>query len=232
MLIVITGASKGIGFELVKQLAADPKNLVIAVSRNTGTLAKLVKEKNTHSVLPLKADITNSLQRKKIHQVIRSLNLPLNVLINNAGEIVNKPFEKISEKEIRSVYTTNVFAPFSLIQTLLPLFDKKVRSHIVNISSMGGVQGSTKFAGLSAYSSSKSALGGLTECLAEELKDKNIFVNALAIGAVQTEMLARAFPGYKAPLNATEMAEFIAGFALTGQKYFNGKIIPVSSSTP
>ncbi|HOZ88387.1 MAG TPA: SDR family oxidoreductase [Bacteroidia bacterium] len=232
MLIVITGASKGIGFELVKQLAADPKNLVIAVSRNTSSLTKLVKEKNTHSVLPLKADITSSLQRKKIYQVIRSLNLPLNVLINNAGEIVNKPFEKISEKEIRSVYTTNVFAPFSLIQTLLPLFDKKVRSHIVNISSMGGVQGSSKFAGLSAYSSSKSALGGLTECLAEELKEKNIFVNALAIGAVQTEMLARAFPGYQAPLKAVEMAEFIAGFALTGQKYFNGKIIPVSSSTP
>ncbi|MES2679996.1 MAG: SDR family oxidoreductase [Bacteroidota bacterium] len=232
MLIVITGASKGIGFELVKQLASDPKNLVIAVSRNISSLTKLVKEKNTHSVLPLKADITNSLQRKKIYQVIHSLNLPLDVLINNAGEIVNKPFEKISEKEIKSVYNTNVFAPFALIQSLLPLFNKKVRSHIVNISSMGGVQGSSKFAGLSAYSSSKSALGGLTECLAEELKDKNIFVNALAIGAVQTEMLGRAFPGYKAPLKAAEMAAFISGFALTGQKYFNGKIIPVSSSTP
>ena len=97
---------------------------------------------------------------------------------------------------------------------------------------MGGFQGSTKFAGLSAYSSSKSALSGLTECLAEELKDRNIAVNCLALGAVQTEMLGKAFPGYKAPLSAAKMAEFICEFALTGQLFFNGKIIPVSSTTP
>jgi NAD(P)-dependent dehydrogenase (short-subunit alcohol dehydrogenase family) len=97
---------------------------------------------------------------------------------------------------------------------------------------MGGFQGSAKFKGLSAYSSSKSALAGLTECLAEELKEKNIAVNCLAIGAVQTEMLNKAFPGYQAPLKANEMAAFISEFAVNGHKYFNGKIIPVSSSTP
>jgi NAD(P)-dependent dehydrogenase (short-subunit alcohol dehydrogenase family) len=97
---------------------------------------------------------------------------------------------------------------------------------------MGGVQGSSKFPGLSAYSSSKSALSGLTECLAEELKTKNIAVNCLALGAVQTEMLAKAFPGYKAPVTPSQMAEFICDFALKGQHFFNGKIIPVSSSTP
>jgi NAD(P)-dependent dehydrogenase (short-subunit alcohol dehydrogenase family) len=109
---------------------------------------------------------------------------------------------------------------------------KKNKAHIVNISSMGGFQGTSKFPGLSAYSSSKAALSGLTECLAEELKDKNIAVNCLAIGAVQTEMLAKAFPGYKAPLSAKQMAEFICNFSLTGHLYFNGKIIPVSSTTP
>jgi len=231
MLILITGASKGIGFELVNQFSKDPANLVIAVSRNTNALNKLVKDKNTHSVLPLKADITKAAQQKKIYQTIKSLNLPLDILVNNAGEIVNKPFEKITEKDLRSVYNTNVFAPFTLIQTLLPLLNKK-HSHIVNIGSMGGFQGSSRFPGLSAYSSSKSALSGLTECLAEELKPKNISVNCLALGAVQTEMLSRAFPGYKAPLKAVQMAEFICNFALTGQNYFNGKIIPVSSTTP
>jgi 3-oxoacyl-[acyl-carrier protein] reductase len=232
MLILITGASKGIGYELAKQLSQQPGNLIIAVSRNINSLLKLVREKNTHALLPLKADITKPLQRKKIYDTIRSLDLSVNILINNAGEIVNKPFEKISEKEIQSVYTTNVFAPFSLIQILLPLFDKKTRTHIVNISSMGGFQGSAKFKGLSAYSSSKSALAGLTECLAEEFKEKNIAVNCLAIGAVQTEMLNKAFPGYQAPLKANEMAAFISEFAVNGHKYFNGKIIPVSSSTP
>ena len=232
MLILVTGASKGIGFEMVKRFSKNPNTLVIAVSRNTDSLTKLVKQKNTTSILPLKADITKESDQKKISHTIKSLDLGLDILINNAGQIVNKPFEKISTKELQSVYNTNVFAPFTLIQTLLPLLNKKNKSHIVNISSMGGFQGSAKFAGLSAYSSSKSALSGLTECLAEELKDRNIAVNCLALGAVQTEMLGKAFPGYKAPLSAAKMAEFICEFALTGQLFFNGKIIPVSSTTP
>ncbi len=232
MLILITGASKGIGFEMVKHFAKDPHNLIIAVSRNIEPLTKLVKQQNTTSILPLKADITSPLQQKKIYQTIKSLNLNLDVLINNAGQIINKPFEKITAKELQAVYATNVFAPFSLIQILLPLFHKKNKSHIVNISSMGGFQGSAKFPGLSAYSSSKTALSGLTECLAEEFKTKNIAVNCLALGAVQTEMLSKAFPGYKAPLQAKQMAEYVCEFALTGQNYFNGKIIPVSSTTP
>jgi len=232
MLILITGASKGIGFEMVNRLSKDSNNLIIAVSRNTDSLNKLVKTKNTHSVLPLKADVTKLSDQKKILKTIKTLGLKLDVLVNNAGHIVNKPFEKITEKELHEVYATNVFGPFRLIQTLLPVMSAKNRSHIVNIGSMGGFQGSSKFPGLSAYSSSKTALSGLTECLAEEFKSKNIAVNCLALGAVQTEMLSRAFPGYKAPLKALQMAEFICHFAITGQNYFNGKIIPVSSSTP
>ncbi|MEO6304862.1 MAG: SDR family oxidoreductase [Bacteroidia bacterium] len=232
MIVLITGASKGIGFEMVKQLSEDQNTLVIAVSRNLEPLTKFVNQKNTHTVLPVKADITKATDQKKIVKTLKTLGLKIDILINNAGEIVNKPFEKITAKELQSVYTTNVFGPFTLIQTLLPFFNKKNKTHIVNISSMGGFQGSSKFPGLSAYSSSKSALSGLTECLAEELKPKNISVNCLAIGAVQTEMLAKAFPGYKAPLKANEMAKFICNFALTGHSYFNGKIIPVSSTTP
>lgn len=232
MIILITGASKGIGFEMVKRFSESPNTLVIAVSRNLDSLTKFVNQKNTHAVLPIKADITSVADQKKIIKTIKALGLKIDVLINNAGEIVNKPFEKITAKELQSVYTTNVFGPFTLIQTLLPFFNKKTKTHIVNISSMGGFQGSAKFPGLSAYSSSKAALSGLTECLAEELKSKNISVNCLAIGAVQTEMLSKAFPGYKAPLKANQMAEFICNFALTGHTYFNGKIIPVSSTTP
>jgi 3-oxoacyl-[acyl-carrier protein] reductase len=232
MTILVTGTSKGIGFEMIKLFSQNPNTLVIAVSRNIEPITKLVNQKNTHSILPVKADITNAADQKKILKTLKALNLKVDILINNAGQIVNKPFEKITAKELQSVYTTNVFGPFTLIQSLLPYFNKKNKTHVVNISSMGGFQGSSKFPGLSAYSSSKSALSGLTECLAEELKPKNISVNCLAIGAVQTEMLGKAFPGYKAPLKANQMAEFICNFALTGHNYFNGKIIPVSSSTP
>ena len=232
MLVVITGASRGIGFEMVKFLAKKPENLILAISRNTTSLEKLITEKKLHSVLPVKADITKGADQKKIVTTIKKLGLPLDVLINNAGELINKPFGKISFNELQSVYTTNVFAPFLLIQQVLPLMNLKTRSHIVNIGSMGGYQGSAKFAGLSAYTSSKFALAGLTECLAEEFKHENISVNCLAIGSVQTEMLSKAFPGYKAPMKPKEMAEFICNFATTGQRYFNGKILPVSATTP
>jgi len=105
-------------------------------------------------------------------------------------------------------------------------------SHIVNISSMGGFQGSAKYAGLSYYSASKAALACLTECLANEFKEYGISMNCLALGSVQTEMFEEAFPGYKAPVDVKQMAEFISGFALTGHKFFNGKILPVAVGNP
>jgi 3-oxoacyl-[acyl-carrier protein] reductase len=230
MLIVLTGASRGIGFEMVKRFSERPGTLVIAVSRNLTSLRNLVDAGQTHSVLPVKADITDAKQVRGLLRTITNLELPVDILINNAGEIVNKPFLKISAPELRKVYETNVLAPFRLVQQLLPRMHSP--GHIVNISSMGGVQGSSKFSGLSAYSSSKGALCTLTECLAEELKNTGIHVNCLALGAVQTEMLSHAFPGYRAPLESHHMAEYICDFAINGHKYFNGKIIPVSSTTP
>lgn len=230
MFIVITGASRGIGLEIVKQLAADDDNIVLAVSRSNKALNSLKKERA--NVLVLSGDITSSSTQKNILATAKKHAKHIDILIHNAGNIVNKPFEKIRAEELKNVYNVNVFAPFLLTQTLMPLMGKKSRTHVINISSMGGVQGSSKFPGLSAYSSSKAALAGLTECLAEELKEKNIAVNCLALGAVQTEMLGKAFPGYKAPLSPKQMANFIIDFSLTGHQYFNGKIIPVSSTTP
>lgn len=230
MNIVVTGASRGIGYELVKLFAAGKENTVFAVSRNADKLQALVAASPNHNVYPVVADIAVEAGRKQLTDHLHGNTL--DILVNNAGALVNKPFEQISAGELEYMYRVNVFAPFLLTQQLLPLMGKKEKSHVVNISSMGGFQGSVKFAGLSGYSSSKAAVAGLTECLAEELKDKNIAVNCLAIGAVQTEMLAEAFPGYQAPLNPVQMAEFIRDFAMNGKNYFNGKILPVSLSTP
>jgi NAD(P)-dependent dehydrogenase (short-subunit alcohol dehydrogenase family) len=154
----------------------------------------------------------------------------VDVLINNAGSLVNKPFMEISSSEFEAVFQVNVFAVATLIRLILPLMNQK--GHVVNISSMGGVQGSAKFPGLSAYSSSKGALVILTELLAEEFKESGPSFNALALGAVQTEMLEEAFPGYQAPLSAAQMAEYIIDFALKGHQFYNGKVLPISSSTP
>jgi 3-oxoacyl-[acyl-carrier protein] reductase len=232
MLVLVTGCSKGIGYEIVKKFCANLSVHVVAVSRNISSLNNLIKKNGLNNLTIVKADLTTEKGRRSVLNAVKVRRKPLNILINNAGSLVNKPFQKISEKELQQVYSTNVFAPFLLIQSLLPSMQSIQRPHIVNIGSMGGMQGSAKFAGLSAYSSSKAALCNLTECLAEELKEKNISVNCLALGAVQTEMLSKAFPGYKAPISASEMAEFVVQFAQSGHHYFNGKILPVSSTTP
>ena len=231
MLVIISGASKGIGFELVKKFA-DTNMLVLAVSRNTKAIQAYIKRYEVANVLAVTSDISTQKGINSLVKLCKQLNKPVSILINNAGALVNKPFKKITAKDLTQIYKTNVFAPFLLTQALLPYIGKKGRTHIINIGSIGGVQGSVKFPGLSAYSSSKGALSILTECMAEEFKGTSISVNCLALGAVQTEMLAKAFPGYKAPMKPNEMAEFIRYFALNGHEYFNGKILPVSISTP
>jgi NAD(P)-dependent dehydrogenase (short-subunit alcohol dehydrogenase family) len=228
--ILITGASSGVGYQTALQLA-EKGHAVIALARNAKLLNQLSNASNgkiislPHDLSQLNFDgLLTFLKEKTVSKI--------DVLINNAGQLVNKPFENISKEDLQTAYNTNVFAPYLLIQSLLPLLKNSNNPHVINISSVGGIQGSVKFSGLSAYSSSKGALSILTECLAEEFKEINIKVNCLALGAVNTEMLAKAFPGYNAPLSASEMGNYVTWFAENGHQYFNGKIIPVALSTP
>ena len=229
--ILITGAGNGIGYETALLLSNEPETTVIALSRNQESLQRL-KQQSKGNIIPMVCDLETCDFKTIIeHEAIKNQSC-LDILIHNAGKLVNKPFENISEEELKACYQVNVFAPYLLTQALLPLLKKSEKAHIVHISSVGGIQGSVKFAGLSAYSSSKGALSILTECLAEEFSQSNIKINCLALGAVQTEMLSNAFPGYNAPLTAIEMGRYVARFALDGNTYFNGKIIPVALSTP
>ncbi len=223
--IVITGTSRGIGYEMVK-LFAEKGHKVLALSRND----KPVSELNLDNVTTFSCDISKAEDLEKVSAFSDAKWEKVDVLINNAGALINKPFEEISAEEFQKIYSTNVFGVIGLTQKLLPFMKKD--SHVVNISTMGGVQGSVKFPGLSAYSSSKAAVITLTELLAEEYKENGPSFNVLALGAVQTEMLEEAFPGLEVPLSAKEMAEYIANFSLTGHKFYNGKLLQVSNSTP
>lgn len=227
MNIIITGASRGIGFETA-QLFLKNGHTVFCLTRNTESL-EAIENKNLYVIA---TDLTYPGSIENAVSIIKSKVNCIDVVINNAGSIVNKPFETIDYKELEIVYKVNVFAPFYLLQQTSSLLGRHSKAHVVNISSMGGFQGASKFPGLSAYSSSKAAITGLTECLAEEFKNKNISVNCLALGAVQTEMLEEAFPGYQAPIKPEQMAEYIYEFSLKGHQFFNGKILPVSSTTP
>ncbi len=223
--IIITGASRGIGFELAQLFAKNNCN-VLAISRNTTSIEKL-KLKN---ISTLSVDLSDDKEIRKIVSYVKRNWKKVDILINNAGKLVNKPFYKTTTKDFMDVYKVNVFAVAELTRKMIPFFSKG--SHVVNVSSMGGIQGSAKFPGLSAYSSSKGAVITLTELLAEEYKNSGISFNVLALGAVQTEMLAEAFPDFKAPVSALEMAIYIHNFALTGNQFYNGKVLQVSSTTP
>jgi short-subunit dehydrogenase len=223
--VIITGTSRGIGYELVS-LFSKAGYSVLALSRNTNPVSKL----NDKNITTLKFDLNIPADYENVEIYINKHWKQVDVLINNAGSILNKPFSKTTIEDFKNVYNTNVFGVAELTKLVIPFMPSN--GHVVTISSMGGVQGSAKFAGLSAYSSSKGAVITLTELLAEEYKDSGPSFNVLALGAVQTEMLEEAFPGYKAPLSAIEMASYIFDFSEKGQKFYNGKLLEVSSSTP
>ena len=224
MNIIITGAGKGIGFALTKAFLNDGHH-VVAISRNIDQLLAL----NNHNLFPLSFDLRR-LNYSTVKDYVKINMTTVDVLINNAGALVTKPFLEVTDDDFDLVFDVNVKAAFKMTKSLFSLMAQG--SHVVNISSMGGFQGSVKFSGLSLYSAAKGALNVLSESLALELADNKISVNALALGAVQTEMLSAAFPGYEAPLRPDEMASFIKDFALSGHKVFNGKVLPVSLSTP
>jgi len=224
--IVITGASRGIGRELVLQLAENPDFQILALSRNVDAMNEAfgkLENVSCHSFDLSKDDV-----KSQASSIFNNLDR-IDILVNNAGYLVNKPFAEISHEDLITSYKINVTGVMETVQAALPKLSK---AHIVNISSVGGFQGSVKFPGLSAYSTSKAALCSFTELFAEEYKESEIAMNCLCLGAAQTEMLEAAFPGYEAPVSASEMAEFIADFALNAHRWMRGKVIPVSLSTP
>ena len=222
--IIITGTSRGIGYELALQFANEGHQ-VLAISRKTPK--ELIEHQN---ITCLSIDISNPEELLQVEKFITETWKKVDVLIHNAGILLHKQFTQITSEEFQNIYKVNVFAVAELTKICIPFMEKG--SHVVTISSMGGIQGSMKFAGLAAYSSSKGAVITLSELLAEEYAAQGIAFNVLALGAVNTEMLQEAFPGYEAPLSAKEMADYIFNFALTGNKYFNGKVLQVSSTTP
>lgn len=222
--IIITGTSRGIGYELALQFANEGHH-VLAISRKTAQA--LIENPN---ITCLSVDLSVESDLQQVENFIKQTWKKVDVIIHNAGSLLHKPFEQITSSEFENIYKVNVFGVVALTRICVPFLGKG--SHVVTISSMGGIQGSMKFPGLSAYSSSKGAVITLSELLAEEYKEKGIAFNVLALGAVQTEMLQEAFPGYQAPISAKEMANYIFNFALTGNKYYNGKVLQVSSTTP
>ncbi|MGV3612575.1 MAG: SDR family NAD(P)-dependent oxidoreductase [Fluviicola sp.] len=219
--VLVIGASRGIGKELVRQFAA--KDL------ETFGFARSLQNHTENNIHYIQLDLLSPTIQSDFEQAVSGVD-QIDYLIHNAGFIAVKPFLELTREDIQNCYQVNVLSVMEITQVCIPKM--KPGGHIVMISSIGGFQGSSKFPGLVAYSTSKAALVSLTELLAEEFKDSGISINCLCLGAVQTEMMEEAFPGYIAPHQPAEIAAFIVDFALNNGKYFHGKIIPVSVSNP
>ncbi|WP_115813788.1 SDR family NAD(P)-dependent oxidoreductase [Flavobacterium aquicola] len=222
--IIVTGTSRGIGFELALKFA-NAGHQVLALSRKANQ--ELLSHKN---ITFLSVDLSNESELQQVTEFLSSTWKKIDAVVHNAGSLLLKPFSETTQQDFENIYKVNVFGVANLTRICIPFLQKG--SHVVTISSMGGIQGSLKFAGLAAYSSSKGAVITLSELLSEEYKEQGISFNVLALGSVQTEMLQEAFPGYQAPLSAGEMADYIYDFTITGNKYFNGKVLSVSSTNP
>lgn len=234
MNILITGASSGIGRYAALHLGMPATHKIFLLARNQSGLEEsivIAKERGAKGQFEIIVGDLNRLNTKQLSD--RLAQIPhLDILINNAGCLVHKPFMETTTEDWNEILAVNLMTPVHLTKLLMPWLQRAHRPHIVNISSMGGVQSSAKFSGLSAYSTAKGALSILTECMAEEFKDQNISVNCLALGAVQTQMLETAFPGIQAPVDADTMGKYLANFAVNGHLVYNGKVLPVSLSTP
>ncbi|MEE1945011.1 SDR family oxidoreductase [Pedobacter sp. KR3-3] len=233
MNVIITGASSGIGFETALEFALDSKNKILCIARSADKLRKLHEIATginpDCTLLPVAFDLVNDDYTALVPFIKERLGT-VDILINNAGSLINKPFVETTEEDMATMLEHNVMSHFKMIRYTLGFMGSG--AHIVNIGSMGGFQGSVKFPGLVAYSASKAALHTLSECLAFELANTGIKVNCLALGSAQTEMLEAAFPGYESPVMAFEMGKYVADFAKTGHKFFNGKVLPVAVTTP
>ncbi len=226
--IIITGSSKGIGRE-TGRILAQKGHRVTAIARSEANLNQL-KDENPELVFALPMDITGKNAGKELVGHLKNNSLTVDAIIHNAGLLINKPFMELTDEDWEKQFMVNLMGPVRLTRALKSFFSD--RAHILCISSMGGFQGSSKFPGLSAYSATKGALSVLSECLAAELAEYNVACNSLCLGAVQTEMLEQAFPGFNAPVLASEMGAYISDFILNGHHIYNGQILPVTLGNP
>ncbi len=231
-LVVVTGASRGVGREAVKALVLGHRTNVLAIARDEPALRSLQQECGAASarVEVLTLDLAAA---DAVPHVVRQVGgRRLLGLLNNAGLLRKRDFGAWTLPDLQELFLVNAHLPFLLAQALVDRLAGTPPGHVLNIGSMGGVQGSAKFPGLAGYSASKMALAGLTECMAEELRERGVRCNCLALGAVDTAMLREAFPGYQAPVSARDMGAEVARFFLEGHKYFNGKVLPMAIGTP
>lgn len=181
----VTGGSKGLGLSLVKKLLESGYK-VAATSRNGKTLTDAVGPSLQGNFLPLEVDLTNSTSIKTAIAATVEHFGRIDVLVNNAGYGIGGAVEELNEKEVYSSFEINVFAVIKTMQAAMPYFRKQKSGNIINISSIAGFAAAT---GWAMYAATKYAVMGLSEIMAEDVKELGIKVTVVAPGAFRTEFL-------------------------------------------
>ena len=231
---IVTGGSRGIGRAIVKELSARGASVAFSFTRNKEMADELVAEVTASGrrALAFQTDVTDAAGAEQMVRSVKSEFGSVDYLVNNAGITRDKLIMMMSEEDWDAVLDTNLKGVFNVTKPAVSIMVRQRRGSVLNISSISGVVG---MAGQTNYSASKAGLIGFTKALAKEVARRNITVNALALGMIETDMTSALAEEYKQkiieqiPLSrygtAAEVAR-IAAFLLSDDAlYVTGQVI-------
>mgnify|MGYP001377622567 FL=1 len=228
MNVLISGASRGIGKNIALHFANKNFN-VVGTSRN-----EFEFEEKLDNLFPIKLDVTSREDVRDCYKSLKDKNLLPDILINNAGITSDQLFLRMKDGDWDDVINTNLNGVFNLTKVFIKNMVKNKVGRIINISSISGLMGNP---GQVNYSSSKSALNGFTKSLAKELGSRNITVNCVAPGFIETDMTSFLDDDSKVniinsiPLNrlgkADDVSDLVMFLASDEASYITGQTISI-----
>jgi 3-oxoacyl-[acyl-carrier protein] reductase len=226
--IFVSGASRGIGRDIAVSFAKNGFN-VVGTSRND-----FIFNENLKNLIPIKLDITNRKDVQDCFEKLKQIDLLPNILINNAGITSDQLFIRMKDEDWDSVIETNLTGTFNLSKIFIKNMIKNKSGRIINISSISGLMGNP---GQVNYASSKAALSGFTKSLAKEVGSRNITVNSVAPGYIETDMTAFMEDDAKSSIikniplgrigDVSDVSELVMFLASEDASYITGQTISV-----
>lgn len=225
--VIVTGASRGIGLATAARFHSEGANVAL-FARNADRLAKIADGEERYH--PVAGDVSSKEDVDRLFdECIETFGEP-HILINNAGIVEGAEVSEMSERVWDQHFDVNVKGVFLCTRRAVPLMRSAGGGSIVNVASISGVLGPSKFPGFSAYAASKAAVIMLTEALAPELGPQGIRVNCVSPGSVETDMFASVAPGVEADMQPEEIASTIAWLCSSEARPVNGQNIHVYSA--